>query len=109
MSDKHKKYNFRLVVEINVYRSYFEIPVDDGSFALMQSRDSFARVAEDLQHLWLCESSLQALVHQIYNLTTYIYITHTNKSHKLNYTPTLSCKHCVCMTRGSRFYNVTFV
>lgn len=49
--------------------SHLQIPVDDGSLALVQPGHGLAGVAEDLQHLALSEAGLQALVHQVHHLS----------------------------------------
>lgn len=44
---------------------HLKISVEDRRLALVQPRNSIAGVAEDLQHLSLCETGLQPLIHQI--------------------------------------------
>lgn len=49
---------------------HLQVPVDDGSLALVQLGDGVTGVAEDLQHLGLGKARLQSLVHQVDHLTT---------------------------------------
>lgn len=50
---------------------YLQVPVDNGSFALMQAGNSLAGVTEYLQNFILCEACLETLVHQIHHLASW--------------------------------------
>lgn len=47
---------------------HLKVSVDDGWFALVQTRNGITGVTEDLQHLSLGEAGLQPLVHQVDHL-----------------------------------------